>query len=173
MKTLKLISVLVSVLSFPSAASQSAEKSAAKSQSEYDSPNFRRAFFDAARVYGRAGCGDVQLAEMTARSSMKTGLPANVIAAEIAVESTCDPLAVSRDGGVGLLQIMPKLWASRFNGFRDKNLLRAEDSMEVGTEILAENIQKYGLREGIRHYNGAGPDAELYALKVMQLAGAR
>ena len=45
--------------------------------------------------------------------------------------------------------------------------------MEVGTEILAENIQKYGLRDGIRHYNGSGPDAELYALKVMQLAGAR
>jgi soluble lytic murein transglycosylase-like protein len=173
MKTLKLISVLVSVLSFPSAASQSAEKPAAKSRSEYDEPGFRKAFFDAARVYGRAGCGDVQLAEMTARSSAKTGLPASVIAAEIAVESSCDPLAVSHDGGVGLLQIMPKLWASKFNGFRDKNLLRAEDSMEVGTQILAESIQKYGLREGIRHYNGSGPDAELYALKVMQLAGAR
>ena len=171
MKTLKLVSVLVSILSFPSAASQSAEKPSVKS--EYDQQEFKKAFFDAARVYGRAGCGDVQLAEMTARSSAKTGLPANVIAAEIAVESSCDPLAVSRDGGVGLLQVMPRIWASKFNGFRDKNLLRAEDSMEVGTEILAENIQKYGLREGIRHYNGSGPDAELYAVKVMQLAGAR
>ena len=123
MKTLKLVSVLVSILSFPSAASQSAEKPAVKS--EYDQQEFKKAFFDAARVYGRAGCGDVQLAEMTARSSAKTGLPANVIAAEIAVESTCDPLAVSRDGGVGLLQVMPKIWASKFNGFRDKNLLRA------------------------------------------------
>ena len=171
MKTLKLVTILLSILSFPSVASQSAEKPVAKS--EYDQPEFRKAFFDAARVYGRAGCGDTQLAEMTARSSAKTGLPANVIAAEIAVESTCDPLAVSRDGGVGLLQVMPKIWAAKFNGFRDKNLLKAEDSMEVGTEILAENIQKYGLREGIRHYNGSGPDAELYAVKVMQLAGAR
>ena len=171
MKTLKMISVLMSVLSFPSAASQSAEKPTVKS--EYDTAEFKKAFFDAARVYGKAGCGDVQLAEMTARTSRKTGLPSNVIAAEIAVESTCDPLAVSRDGGVGLLQIMPKLWASKFNNFRDKNLLKAEDSMEVGGEILADNIQKYGLREGIRHYNGSGPDAEIYALKVMALAGAR
>lgn len=171
LKSLKVVSVLISILSFPSVASQSAEKPVV--MSEYDEPNFRKAFFDAARIFGRAGCGDSQLAEMTARSSAKTGLPANVIAAEIAVESSCDPLAVSKDGGVGLLQIMPKIWASKFNNFRDKNLLKAEDSMEVGTEILADNIRQYGLRDGIRRYNGSGPDAELYAVRVMALAGVR
>ena len=170
MKTLKTISVLFTILSFPAVASQSASKPAA---SEYDSPAFRQAFFDASRVYGRAGCGDVRLAEMTSRASIKTGLPANVLAAEIATESTCDPLAVSRDGGVGLLQVMPKVWASKYDNFREKNLLKAEDSMEVGSQILAENVREYGLRAGIRHYNGSGPDAEIYATKVMALAGAR
>lgn len=169
MNNLKMVSVLVSVLSFPTVTAKPVEKMT----SEYDNLDFKKSLFDAARVFGRAGCGDLELAEMTARSSAKTGLPANVIAAEIAVESSCNPLAVSRDGGVGLLQVMPRIWAGKYNNFRDKNLLKAEDSMQVGTEILAENIRQYGTKEGIRRYNGSGPDAELYAVKVIQLAGTR
>ena len=79
----------------------------------------------------------------------------------------------SHDGGVGLMQIQVKTWASRYNNFRDVNLLKPEDSMRVGSEILAENVRQYGLRDGIRRYNGSGPDAELYATRVIQLAGAR
>jgi soluble lytic murein transglycosylase-like protein len=169
MKSLGMVSVLVSVLSFPSFTAKPVEKP----ESEYDRTDFRKSLFDAARVFGRAGCGDLQLAEMTARSSAKTGLPANLLAAEIAVESTCNPLAVSRDGGVGLLQVMPRVWAGKYDNFRDKNLLKAEDSMEVGSEILAENIRQYGTRDGIRRYNGSGLDAEAYAVKVIQLAGTR
>ena len=169
MKSFKMISVLMSIMSFPLFVTKTVEQPMPKS--EYESLAFRKSFFDAARVYGRAGCGDVQLAELTARSSAKTGLPANVIAAVIAVESACNPLAVSRDGGVGLTQIEVKLWAPRYNNFRDKNLLKQEDSMEVGTEILAENVREFGLHQGIRHYNGFGDDAEAYAIKVMALAG--
>lgn len=139
----------------------------------FDVPTFKKSFFDAARIYGRAECGDVLLAEQTAQASAKTGLPANVIAAEISVESHCDPLAISHDGGVGLLQIMPKIWASKFDNFREKNLLKAEDSMDVGTTILADNIKQFGMRQGIRRYNGSGPDADVYAEKVMTLAGAK
>lgn len=174
MKSLKMLSVLMSVLTFPSVTAKPVEtKLVDKPASEYDQQDFRKAFFDAARVFGRASCGDAPLAEMTARSSVKTGLPANVLAAEIAVESTCNPLAVSKDGGVGLLQIMPVIWAGKYDNFREKNLLKAEDSMEVGSEILAENIKTYGLHDGIRRYNGSGPDAELYAVKVMALAGEK
>jgi soluble lytic murein transglycosylase-like protein len=167
---IKTISILMSTMLFSFFSKPVAEKLIV---SDYDQPAFREAFFDAARIYGRAGCGDVKLAEMTARSSAKTGLPPTVIAAVIAVESNCDPLAVSRDGGVGLLQVMPKIWAGEYNNFRDKNLLKAEDSMDVGTEILAKNVKEYGLKQGIRHYNGSGPDAELYAVKVAALAGVK
>lgn len=169
MNNLKTVSVLLSILSFPAVTAGPVETA----KSEFEQEAFRTASFQAARVFGRAGCGDLGLTEMVARSSRKTGLPANVIAAEIAVESSCNPLAVSRDGGVGLLQVMPKIWAGKYNNFRDKNLLKAEDSMEVGGEILAENIHQYGLRDGIRRYNGSGPDAVTYAEKVIQLAGTR
>jgi soluble lytic murein transglycosylase-like protein len=164
---IKTISILVSALSL------SLFSKPAVNLTDYDRPEFREALFDAARVYGRAGCGDFQLAESTARSSIRSGLPAKVIAAVIAVESNCDPLAVSRDGGVGLLQVMPRVWASQYDNFRDKNLLKAEDSMDVGVEILARNVQQYGLKQGIRHYNGSGLDAEIYAAKVAALAGMK
>lgn len=168
MNNLKAVSVLVSVLSFPAV---TARPVAVKS--EFEQEAFRTASFQAARVFGRAGCGDLDLTEMVARNSMKTGLASNVLAAEIAIESSCNPLTVSRDGGVGLLQVMPKIWAGKYNNFRDKNLLKPEDSMQVGGEILAESIKTYGLRDGIRRYNGSGPDADSYAARVIQLAGAR
>ena len=169
--TISSFSVLLSVLILPVFSAKIVEKP--MPVSEYSQESFRKSFFDAARIYGKAGCGDVELAELTARSAQKTGLPANVIAAEIAVESACDPLAVSRDGGVGLTQVMPKIWAGKYNNFRDKNLLKSEDSIDVGMEILADNVRQYGLRQGIRHYNGAGENAEVYASKVMALAGAK
>ena len=169
MNNLKAVSVLLSVLTFPSMTAKPVETA----KSEFEQESFRASSFQAARVFGRAGCGDLGLAEMVARSSRKTGLPANVLAAEIAVESTCNPLAVSMDGGVGLMQITVKLWAPQYDNFRNKNLLRADDSMDVGSEILANNIRQYGLRDGIRRYNGSGPDAEVYATKVMALAGAK
>jgi soluble lytic murein transglycosylase-like protein len=164
-------SVLLSVLSLPVFTVKPVEKPTPVSA--YDQESFRKSFFDASRVYGRAGCGDIYLAELTARSAQKTGLPANVIAALISVESTCNPLAVSKDGDVGLTQVQVKVWAGKYNNFRDKNLLRQEDSIDVGMEILAENVKIWGLRQGIRHYNGAGENAELYAAKVMQLAEAK
>src|ERR1700675_2373337 len=100
MKTLKMLSVLISMLSFPTVTSNSAEKPTTVTQkSDYDKPEFKKALFDASRVFGRAGCGDAQLAEMAAKASIRTSLPANIIAAEIATESTCDPLAISKDGG--------------------------------------------------------------------------
>ena len=170
MKNLKLVSVLMSLMTIPASTNLPVK-------SETDRPDlnevFKKAFFDAARVYGRAGCGDVRLADLTARASAKTGLPANVIAAEIAVESSCNPLAISKDGGVGLTQVMPKIWATKYNNFQDKNLLNPVDSIEVGMDILAENVKTWGLRQGIRHYNGSGENAESYATKVMALAGTR
>lgn len=48
-------------------------------------------------------------------------------------------------------------WKPRFN-------------MRVGFELLAGNIRRYGLRDGIRAYNGSGPAAEHYATSVLNRA---
>src|ERR1035437_6338939 len=61
---------------------------------ESHSAEFQKAFFEVARVYGRAGCGDQELAENHARESVSTGVPAALIAAQASDESTCNPMAV-------------------------------------------------------------------------------
>src|ERR1017187_276996 len=97
---------------------------------ESHSAEFQKAFFEAARVYGRAGCGDQELAEMTARESVSTGVPAALIAAQASDESTCNPMAVSNRGAVGLTQIVPKMWSKQFD-FTKINLLNPEQNMGV------------------------------------------
>jgi len=136
----------------------------------------RRAFFEAAKAYGRAGCGDMALAELTAKHSLRTGLPANVIAAKVAVESACSPLAVSYKGAIGLTQVMPRVWASKYDDFRTVNLFNPDQNMRVGTDILSELVKKHGLRGGLQRYLGLGATdgnttPNLYAERVMKLAG--
>ena len=138
--------------------------------------NERRAFFEAAKVYGRAGCGDLALAELTAKHAIRTGLPASVIAAKVAIESACNPLAVSYKGAVGLTQVMPRVWASEYGDFRAVNLFNPDQNMSVGTDILSKLVKKHGLRGGLQRYLGTGPTdghstPNSYADRVMKLAG--
>jgi murein DD-endopeptidase MepM/ murein hydrolase activator NlpD len=46
---------------------------------------------------------------------------------------------------------------------------RPGPNIRVGVELLASNIKRLGLREGVRAYNGSGDDAEKYATKVLAL----
>jgi hypothetical protein len=139
--------------------------------SPYDVPAYRQAFFDASRIYGKAGCGDITLAEMTAENSLRTGVPANIIAAIISVESSCNPLAISNRGAVGLTQVNVKVQSEKFEQFSAINLFNPKENMRVGTQIMSEMIKQYGLRSGISHYDGVGPEADAYVLKVLALAG--
>lgn len=137
----------------------------------YAASAFRKAFFDASKVYGKAGCGDINLAELTARNAIRTNLPASLIASVVSVESNCNPLAVSNKGAIGIMQVNVQVQAEKFGHFRTINLLNVEQGMETGTDILSGMIKTWGLRAGVSHYNGSGPDAEAYAVKVLQLAG--
>lgn len=135
----------------------------------YQNVTFRKAFFDAARIYGKSGCGDMKLAEMTAENSIRNQVPANMIAAIVSVESSCNPLAISGKGAVGLTQINVKVQASAYD-FAQVNLFNPEQNMDTGTKIMASMIKTYG-RSWVSHYDGIGPDADAYALKVQVLAG--
>lgn len=140
-----------------------------------DTAEFQKAFFQAAKVYGKAGCGDQQLVEMTARHAIATGLPSAIIAAMAAIESTCNPLAISNKGAVGLIQVVPAVWKSKYD-FSKINLLNADDNLTVGTTILASLVKQYGLRSGLHHYYGTGSsgiylDGSGYAERVLALAG--
>jgi Transglycosylase SLT domain len=138
-----------------------------------NAPEIRKAFFDAARIYGRKGCGDVDLAMMTAQNALRTGLPANLVAAVVGVESTCSPIAISKKGAVGIMQINVAVWADKYSNFKSVNLFNPEEGMRVGCDILAANIKQWGLKSGVAHYDGVGQEADDYGAQVLALAGIK
>lgn len=145
-------------------------------QPETHTLEYETAVFESARAYGKAGCGDQALAEMTARYAIKSGLNAGFLASHIAIESTCNPLAVSNRNAIGLMQVVPKVWSKRFD-FTKINLFNPEDNMMVGTTIMSELVAKYGVHQALVRYYGTGKDdigmgGVGYAMKVLTLTGA-
>lgn len=144
-------------------------------QPESHTQEYQTAFYQASRVYGKAGCGDQNLAEMTARHSIETGIPPQLIAAIAASESGCNPQAISNRGAIGLTQIVPKIWNKTYD-FSKVNLFNPEDNMTIGTSILSKLIKEHGIKNGLVRYYGTGPDdiglgGVGYADKVLSLAG--
>ena len=141
---------------------------------EAHSPEMMAAFFYAAKIYGKAGCGDMVLAEKTAQWAVKTGLPASMVAGQIATESTCNPLAVSNRGAVGLMQVVPKVWKTKYD-FSKVNLFNPDDNMAVGCAIMADLVKRYGAKNALAHYYGTGNDGigssgEEYSKKVQLIS---
>lgn len=138
-------------------------------ENPYTNPAFQQAFFDAAKTYGKKGCGDKALAELTAQVALKNNVPANLMAAVVGIESSCN--AYANNGiAVGIAQINVLVHKDEYD-FSKINLFNPKENMEVGGEILAKAIKVWGLRSGVAHYNGQGPKAEQYAVDVLALAG--
>jgi hypothetical protein len=137
--------------------------------SPYADPVFQQAFFDAAKTYGKKGCGDKALAEMTTQVALKFSIPANLMAAIVATESSCNPLA-NNGQAVGIAQIYVEAHKTEYD-FTKINLFNPAENMEVSGEILSKLIKTWGLHVGVARYNGSGPRAEQYARDVLALAG--
>jgi soluble lytic murein transglycosylase-like protein len=141
---------------------------------------WRTAPLEVAKVFGRApGCADAdsELIEMTAKAAVTANLDPAILAATVATESACNPYAVSSRGAVGLTQIMPRIWSSKFDFAGTVNLFNREDNLKSGAQIEADLIAQYGTEGGLRHYNGMGTasadyDAG-YTNKIISLAGRK
>lgn len=113
------------------------------------------------------GCG-AKIPEFAAQAAIKNRIPVRIVAADIVVESGCNPRAVSRAGAVGLMQVMGSI-----HRVPRKRLLNPEENVNIGTRILAQNIHRYGYHNGLARYFGitAGSDASAaYAIKVLSVA---
>ena len=122
-------------------------------------------------IYGKVGgkCDDYRLAEMTARVAMEAGVDAGLLAAIVAVESTCNHLAISKAGAVGLAQVNVKVWGPEHGDWWLINLFHPQQNLEVAARILKQMVERYGIEKGVERYCGAGPEARAYAKKVMRL----
>jgi len=113
-------------------------------------------------------------------ASLRTGVPAPLLAAQIKSESNFDPRAVSPAGALGIAQFMPSTAASR--GLRDP--FDPFASIRAQADLMAELIAEFGsTRLALAAYN-AGPGAVgacgcvppfsetiAYVARVLSLAG--
>ena len=92
-------------------------------------------------------------------------LPPNLIIAIISVESRGDLFAISPRGAQGLMQVMP-FWKKTLG--IEGTLFDIDNNIRAGCHILADNIKRWGYKEGIaRYYRGNLPvSGEKYFVKV-------
>jgi hypothetical protein len=98
---------------------------------------------------------DVPFANFIAASAQSHGIPAELLASVIAVESNFNPNAVSLKSARGLMQLMPKT-ATRFGV---TNAFDPRQNIDAGTRYLKELLLRYNgdLTMTLAAYN-AGPD---------------
>jgi len=133
-----------------------------------------------ARVFGRSpSCAEAspKLIQEIAEQSVRVNIDPRIFAAVVAVESGCDPMAVSRRGAIGYVQVMPKIWKDRFDFTGSVNLLNPHDNLHVGADILGGLVKQYGITGGILRYQGTGTACpscdDNYTSKILSLAGRR
>jgi soluble lytic murein transglycosylase-like protein len=114
------------------------------------------------RVMHANGCSD-RFAEPVARAAVDNNLSPRVVAAVVFVESSCNPDAISSEHAVGLMQVNGRVWHYSTTSLRDP-----EVNVQVGSRILREYIRRYGLREGLHHYNGVGDPSMDYSNRVIE-----
>ena len=104
-------------------------------------------------------------------------LPAHLILAVMAIESNFHPYVQSKAGAQGLMQVMPKVHAKRYEEFGGK--LAAFDpitNLRVGVSVLVDCIKLKGgnVDDGLRFYLGgdavaAGGDGYVARVRAEQL----
>lgn len=126
---------------------------------------YRQAEKAAAQVYRRNGCRGT-FAGITGQVAIDYGISPRVLAALVFVESSCRPNAGFKQASVGLTQVNTAVWKLSKAQLRDP-----EKNLRIGASILASYVHRFGLVEGLHHYNGLGNPSNSYAEKVLSAAG--
>ena len=119
--------------------------------------------------------------EILVQAAADQGIDPNLLLAVSYWESSWNPTAVSSEGAIGLLQVMPKTAAvagPRFLG-RSVNLDDPLDNAEMGASLLKDLLNKYDSRTALAaYYQGEpalfsgryAPDTWHYADGILHLA---
>ena len=103
------------------------------------------------------------------REGVRNGLDPLLVIAVIAVESRFNPIAQSDGGAVGLMQVIPRYHADKFDASERTAVLDPHTNIHVGARILKEYIARAGNEvAGLQLYNGSSADAtNAYANRVL------
>ena len=117
---------------------------------------------------------DPEFIELVAQEAVRAGIEPRMLAATLVVESGCRQYVISKRGAVGYMQVMPRVWKNRYDIAGEYNLFNDRDNVRVGAAILSQLVQTYGIREGVRRYQGTGEDCSTcdrgYTAKIIALA---
>lgn len=108
------------------------------------------------------------IANQIIQNAANQSVPIELIVGTIAVESRFNPLAKSKHGAKGIMQVVTKYHADKI---RNRNIFDPKVGIEVGTQILAECYAKH---RGNQHrtlncFNGNGKlNATTYSRKVLE-----
>ncbi|MEN9930854.1 MAG: hypothetical protein RL604_1101 [Pseudomonadota bacterium] len=110
-----------------------------------------------ANKYKIAHSASLDFVDKAMTVSREVGLDPTLILAVTAVESSFNPLAESKKGAQGLMQVMTRVHVEKFQLFGGHEAaLDPDANMRVGSLILREYIAKGGsLNAGLRLYVGA------------------
>ena len=103
------------------------------------------------------------------REGKVIGVDPLLIIAVMAVESRFNPIAQSDGGAIGLMQVIPRFHADKFDVAHGKSMLDPRTNIELGARVLKDYIRRGGTDvAGLQLYNGASADAgNGYANKVL------
>jgi soluble lytic murein transglycosylase-like protein len=103
------------------------------------------------------------------REGARHGVDPLLIVSVMAVESRFNPVAQSGGGAMGLMQVIPRYHAEKFDAANRASVLDPHTNIQVGVKILKEYIGRGGNElAGLQLYNGAPSDASFaYANRVL------
>ena len=85
-----------------------------------------------------------------------------LLLAIVGVESSWRPWAIGDHGEIGLCQVRPDM-----HGPGSAALLDPEVNLRTAGALLERHVARFGMLAGVARYNGAGPEAEKYAARVL------
>ena len=103
------------------------------------------------------------------REGARHGVDPLLIVSVMAVESRFNPVAQSDGGAMGLMQVIPRFHAEKFDVANRGSVLDPHTNIQVGVKILKEYIGRGGNElAGLQLYNGAPGDPSFaYATRVL------
>lgn len=119
----------------------------------------------------------ISVANDVAIAQEVTGVDWRILLSVMYVESRmCHKKYLHGDGhlpkpSLGCMQVNTHYWGDSLKraGIPAKALLNPETGIIVGAMILKKNIDRFGLAEGIKRYNGSGKAAADYRDKVLTI----
>ena len=116
-----------------------------------------------------------RLAKALVASAKKYDLNPRLLASVMIVESRGNQFAVSGADAVGLMQIHLPTWGETVDR-ENVNLFKIEDNIDFGARILKDYVRRFGMWDGVKHYNGLVPgdpvweeSAAAYLAKVQEV----